>query len=1022
MSLWEICFLIFASISHAQKPDLLRLESITINNGLSQGYVSNVIQDKKGLMWFSTGDGLNEFDGNNFIIYNHDKDNDSSIGSDDLTCVFEDSKQRLWVGTRHEGLDLFDREHNRFLHLRHTSSDGPVSNNIISIKEDQSGALWLRTMGGIDRMEVDDNLPKDFIKKKGSSILTKVSFTNIELGAELDRERTRHGPENIFIDSWDQIFLTTNSRVLEVIFNKHKNDYQMLERYRFPPVDPYFIPEIAEDTIGHFLLLNYKNLVRFSGYDFKKPRIIYTYNPLELRWTIDKKEILWLSDGMKFVQINLKNGFIRNVVPAESSQVQAINATTNFYIDRTGILWIGTGGYGVLKYDPEMELFHHILPQSDIYQILESDSGIVITNNFQQISIKKGSPIEVGQILDPRNIRHKFPRFGVLSIAKDNNQNLWFGTNGGIIRYNLLTKSLRFFKLPQTGHTSLPFPIYVDSRNNIWMGYNKNLVEYDQLDDKFSVHDYPVENDNYEYDFLQSIYEENGSLWLGSVDGLFRFDLKSDHMISSYHYIHTDSTSLSNNFILSFCKDKDNPQRYLWIGTKGGGLNRLDKLSGKFKRIDRKNGLINNVIYGILNDNTNNLWLSTNKGLVAYNTAKNRFRNFDVSDGLQGSEFNRYAYCRTKQGILIFGGLNGINYFDPNDIKPLAPPAVIFTQLRLFNKPANIFAADFPLGRNIGSTERITLKYAQNVVTFQFAALDYRKPGNIVYRYRMEGFDNGFIYSGNIHEATYTNLDPGEYRFIVQASFKNGFWGNNIKSMIVVVVPPWYRTWWFYVLAFTSTISIIYLIYRDRLLQLARLNRLRNRIARDLHDEVGSSVSSIAIYSKIVHDHVDSSTFDNEPLLKKIADYATEIMESMNDIVWNVNTKNDAFENIISRMREHAYQLFEAKGYLLHFTIDENLKRTKLTMEKRRDFYLIYKEGLNNIAKYANGKNVWITLSLHQKVISLIIKDDGKGFDKTKLRKSSNGIHNMEYRAKALKGEISVTSSPGQGTEIRLKF
>jgi len=237
-----------------------------------------------------------------------------------------------------------------------------------------------------------------------------------------------------------------------------------------------------------------------------------------------------------------------------------------------------------------------------------------------------------------------------------------------------------------------------------------------------------------------------------------------------------------------------------------------------------------------------------------------------------------------------------------------------------------------------------------------------------------------------------------------------------------VVVPPWYRTWWFYVLAFTSTISIIYLIYRDRLLQLARLNRLRNRIARDLHDEVGSSVSSIAIYSKIVHDHVDSSTFDNEPLLKKIADYATEIMESMNDIVWNVNTKNDAFENIISRMREHAYQLFEAKGYLLHFTIDENLKRTKLTMEKRRDFYLIYKEGLNNIAKYANGKNVWITLSLHQKVISLIIKDDGKGFDKTKLRKSSNGIHNMEYRAKALKGEISVTSSPGQGTEIRLKF
>src|SRR6202012_2879862 len=140
-----------------------------------------------------------------------------------------------------------------------------------------------------------------------------------------------------------------------------------------------------------------------------------------------------------------------------------------------------------------------------------------------------------------------------------------------------------------------------------------------------------------------------------------------------------------------------------------------------------------------------------------------------------------------------------------------------------------------PLKEAIGQTQKITLRYAQNVVTFQFAAMDYRKPGNIRYRYKMEGFDNSFIYSGNIHEATYTNLDPGEYRLIVQASFKNGFWGNNVRSLIIVVVPPWYRTWWFYVLAVTSTISITYLLYRERLLQLARLNRLRNRIARDLH-------------------------------------------------------------------------------------------------------------------------------------------------------------------------------------------
>jgi len=142
----------------------------------------------------------------------------------------------------------------------------------------------------------------------------------------------------------------------------------------------------------------------------------------------------------------------------------------------------------------------------------------------------------------------------------------------------------------------------------------------------------------------------------------------------------------------------------------------------------------------------------------------------------------------------------------------------------------------------------------------------------------------------------------------------------------------------------------------------------------------------------------------------------------VNDIVWNINTKNDSFENIISRMREHAYGLFEAKGYMLHFTFDENLKRAKLTMEKRRDFYLIYKEALNNTAKYADGKNVWISLSLHQKTINLTIKDDGKGFDKASIKKSGNGLNNMQHRAKALKGEIIINSSPGQGTEIYLKF
>jgi signal transduction histidine kinase len=296
--------------------------------------------------------------------------------------------------------------------------------------------------------------------------------------------------------------------------------------------------------------------------------------------------------------------------------------------------------------------------------------------------------------------------------------------------------------------------------------------------------------------------------------------------------------------------------------------------------------------------------------------------------------------------------------------------------------------------------------------------MDYRKKGSIHYRYRMEGFDKEWLYPQQAHEATYTNLDPGTYRFVVQASFENGAWSEDSASVELIVIPPWYRTWWFYSLAAALVSALSYAFYRFRLYQLRRLDKLRNRIAMDLHDEVGSSISTIAIYSKIAHDHLADSNFDKQPLLKKINDFATDIMTSMNDIVWSINTKNDAFEHIISHMRKHATQLLEAKGYELHFSVDEKLLRFSLGMERRREFYLIYKEALNNIAKYAGARHVWISLLAGENKITLRIRDDGRGFDPTQVKSSGNGLANMRQRATSLHGTFSISSSVGSGTEI----
>ena len=987
----------------AQTPIPLHFESFTINDGLSQGFITAIVQDKHGFMWFGTNDGLNKYDGYSFTVFRHDPSNPNSIAGDDINCLFEDSHQRLWIGFKGKGIDIYDPVLNTFRHIRQTQTRGLRFEFILNITEDRSGAFWIRSRDGTDRLE----LKKD-----------NVVVTHIKPDSTFERQRNKVGVEGILIDSRNRKFLTTNTVVNEVIFNDSLRSYRLVERFRFASGSPNFIGALMDDTLNHCIYLIAGGIVRkFPDYNFSNGRIIAPYEALDIHWTMDKSHYLWLMEKDYITQVNVRYNRQRHIVADAPEQMKVLQTATVFYTDRTGVVWIGTGGYGLIKYDPATAGFNHFMRGENVYQLLEDREGKVITNNLNALLISEDSVRNLPNFINADAIRKNFN----MSFTRDTAGNLWFAENGEVLQYNMVTKIVQRINIPFTDFITVPFPLLGDRTKNIWMGYNRYLVRYDWLDKKFYKYEYPVKFIHYEYDFLQSMYQDEDLLWLGSINGLFCFDMQKEKMVHAYYDDEKDSSSISNNVVLSFCADVEEPDRYLWIGTRGGGLNRLDKLTGKFIHFSTAQGLANNVIYGILPDYNGNLWLSTNKGLSEFNVDSKRFRNFDVSDGLQSNEFNRYAYLRTSDGIMIFGGLNGINYFRSDEVKPLDPPKVVFTDFRLFNHSVEP-GRNSPLSKSIEATQQIILRYKQNVVTFQFAATDYRKKGSIRYRYRMDGFDKDWTYSGAAHEATYTNLDPGTYQFIVQASFENGTWSTDSASIEIYIITPWYRTWWFYLSVAAVVCGAVFGLYRFRLNQLRRLERLRNRIAADLHDEVGSSISTIAIYSKIVQEQMDSLTFDKEPLLQKINDFATEIMASMNEIVWSINTKNDAFEHIISRMREHAIQLFEAKGYQLHFNFDEHIAHSKLSMERRREFYLIYKEALNNIAKYAEAKNVWISLALVDNRITLEIRDDGKGFDPDNVKKSGNGLSNMQQRATALHSEISVISSIGSGTEIVLSF
>jgi ligand-binding sensor domain-containing protein len=1021
---WVLILLFILRSTVSGQPTPLHFKSLSINEGLSQGYVSAICQDKLGFLWFTTGDGLDKYDGYHFSVFHHDPDDSTTIADDDLTFVFEDAKERLWIGTRNNGLDYFDRRHNRFYHFRHSDAQSILSNSIEFLTEDSTGALWINTPQGIDRLQF---LPK---KKNDSSGTTAfpaeydLVFTHLNQDSAFMAKMGGHDSRvSVFTDSRGHTFLSCIGHIFEANFSAG-NRLDFTERYQKQATYVDFIPQLMEDPKSYSLFLNCEEIIRFPGYDFNLPHTVLDSNThlLGSPSTIDRSQMIWVKEGNHLRRINIPTGEKEDYIPADSAQLAALGEMTCLFTDRQGTLWIGTGGYGILKYDPEIERFHHILPNTKQYQILETSKNELMTTQFEKIYIEKNHHVTFRNDESVAFLRTLFLHDNIIFFSKDSSGNVWIPRRDTIYFYNLRTNEKKIFKLSFVSGVGQIYPLYADKHSKLWFGLGENLVGFEPGPEAIIRVPYPIGLNNYNYDFLQTIYEDGEKLWLGSVGGIFEYNVATNTVERALFFNPDDSTSLSNNFVYCFCTDMKEPQRYLWVGTKGGGLNRLDKVTGKFTRYNTGNGLPNNVIYGILPGDDGNLWLSTNKGLCAFNPQTKVVRNFDVDDGLQSNEFNRYAYCKTSDGLLVFGGMNGLNYFDPAEIKPIEPPLVTFTDFLLFNKPVKLNGPESPLKININYEDAISLNYDQNVITLEFAALDFRRSGNIVYRHKMEGFDKDWIYSGVNHDATYTNLDPGHYHFAVQAAFEDGSWGNDEKTIAVTIRTPWFQAWWFYLLVAIATLAVLYGLYRFRLFQLKRLEKLRNRIARDLHDEVGSSISTIAIYSKIMQEQMHSVDFDNAPLVNKINDFAGEIMESMNDIIWNINTLNDSFERIISRMREHAVQLLEAKGYAVVFTIDEMLYRMKLNMELRRDFYLIYKESLNNIAKYASGANVWITLRLENNGIVLIIKDDGKGFDAGQAGSGGNGLNNIRHRAKSLKGSATIDSVPGEGTQIQLRF
>ncbi len=1058
-----LCFLQLKSIAQEISVKYLKMEALTINNGLSQGMINSIYQDHFGFMWFGTMDGLNRYDGYHFMVYNYDAEDINSISGNLITAIFEDSKGRLWVGTALNGLNLFDRETEHFTRFQHdhANTNSISDNKILSIREDLFGNIWVGTTHGLNKIiiqkkaeaDAKQNIINQNFNTKYKTIIKRIHLDTADSTRELfayydDTGNSDYFEPSLFIDHKGVVWVSTINGIYSIKPSSALND--SVKKWDMNAINAKTdqsynrqsaIYNFAEDSTRKVLFLMRKNYITMI--DEKSGSINNFYcgkiNPAVSRGQIViNSGIIWESSNGSLYQYVVLQNKIWNVRPKNKEQENMLNYSNTVYQDRTGTIWIGTKGYGILKYNPRTEKFHAVNVPSIIWMSATPDNNIIVQS--KKILLYEPNNLNTEYLLHEnyfKKVYDEIPNRTPNLAVQNREGNYWINVSS-LVQFNPANKTVTKIPGPYLGC----FPLYVDVANELWFGSPTALCHHTKNTGTTKEYLYPfTQISMFPYKFLQAIYQDKaGIFWLGTVNGLLRFD-ETKEQWKRYANIQGDSASLSVDVIFSICEDIKYPQHYLWIGTNGGGLNCFDKQAGKFIRFNKKNGLPNKVVYGILNDDDGNLWMSTNMGLSRFTphfkqTIKNdfqiidggTFKNFEEADGLQSNEFNRNAFARTKSGMLFFGGVNGFNYFDPKEINSSnIIPDVVLTDFKINNKSVSFSQnkiadqiTNSPLSKPVFLTDKITLSYSDNMISFEFSAMNFTAAEKNFFQYKLQGFDKEWIQSGINNLATYTNLDPGNYTFHVKA-------GNDTdtkhlgSSVILVVMPPWYMSWWFRTAIILFIGIVFYGFYRYRIKQALNLLEVRNRIASDLHDEIGSTLSSVYIYSEVAQKSMKEKLPDADLHLRQISVNVANMIESLGDIVWTVNAKNDRFENIINRMRASAIELFEARNYKLHLEFDDQLNTLKLGMEARKNFYLFYKEAINNIAKYAEGKNVWINLGFDKRNITLLINDDGKGFD-ANVKSSGNGLSNMKKRASDLNGKSDLQSVINTGTTVKLSF
>lgn len=894
----------------------IRFRHITIEDGLSQNSAFTIVQDELGFMWIGTETGLNRYDGYTFKIFTSNKDDPATISNSYILSICKSLSGELWIGTEN-GLNRFDYSRETFTRFFNNPNDSNSisGNRILRLITGRNGLIWIGTVNGLSRYNPDSQTFTRFIYKPDGA----KSIGNNEIQALMEDRNGR-----IWIGTANGLNVLDPESGSLIVYRHVEDSANSLSNNN--------IRALCEDKNGIVWIgTNFGGLNRFDPNDGtfihyqKNQENSLSISDNQINFVFeDKTGVLWIGTNTGGINRYDKenNSFINYIENTKNINSLSNNRIYCITEDNHGGIWFGTASGGINIYYHDIQKFTHYrsdqnnlnsLSSNSIRPIYEDLTGILwvgtdggglnrIDRKNNQYSRYLHDPYNKNSLCDNR----------VFSIYEEDDGVFWLATNGGGLdkfdsKNNIFTHFTHNSKDSKSIVSNNLRTLLMDRSGLLWIGSQGSGISCLNMETG-EFHSYkfdPDDPNSISGDRIYRMYEDKqGVLWIGTFGkGMCRYVRDKDHFVC-YSNDPLDKTSVSDNYILAFCEDS---KGVFWFGTLECGLNKLDRKTKKFSNYTVKDGLANNVVYDIIEDNEGNLWMSTNRGISKFDTKTEMFKNYDVKDGVQSYEFNLGAGYKSRSGELFFGGINGFNSFYPDSIRddPYKPQIVI-TDLLISNEsvPIGTMASGRTiLNTSILHTQHVRLNYRDNVLSFEFAALHYVYPERNQYSYILEGLDKKWNNAGTRRYVTYSGLAPGEYAFRVIGSNCDDIWNKDGIVLKITIVPPFWKTWWFYLMCFFVVMSITAVFFNNHINKLEKEKEEEEKRKVTQNFSQALEQGNVAVYRKNFDKNIYEYMGDG---VEEITGYTVgEITPKVwDDIVINIENKGE----LAGLSNEVAYQ------------------------------------------------------------------------------------------------------------------